>query len=67
MQDKLSAMADKSRQKIEADKKQKMDAWVHVKNNAPDIADFLVDMGKAFGKLAAVTVTMANGDVKVIR
>lgn len=37
--------------------------WVKIRQEAPDVADFLAALGEEFGKLAAVRVELQGGDV----
>lgn len=66
-QSKLSKMAEIAKQRFEADRKAKSDTWIRIKEEMPDTAEFLTNMGKVFGRLAKVEVTTKDGDVLKIR
>jgi hypothetical protein len=67
LQDRLNAMAEASKIRaqaaIEAKQSHRLMQWHAVKTQAPEIADFMQDIAKAFGKPARVTVVLNSGEV----
>jgi len=58
VQEKIAAMAEKTRQKVIADKQKKQADWKKVQVEGPDIALLLTQLGGAFDKLAKVEVVI---------
>ncbi len=44
-------------------KNEKRLQWALIKDQAPDVADFLIEVNKVFGKPAALRVKLAGGEV----
>ena len=53
--------------KKEADESERRKQWEDVKENAPDVAEFLTLIAKNFGKPVKVMVTLENGLVLMNR
>lgn len=45
------------------EKNEKRRQWELIKDQAPDVADFLTEVNRVFGKPAAVRVELASGEV----
>ena len=52
----------KSKERLQAQNEQKLRQWQEIQTKSPDLALFLIEMNKAFGKPASLKIEFSESD-----